>query len=156
MTAPTPEAIAALVSRLRGIYPVGPGNPPEFGVRTFDNLPPIQAEAADTILALLSELEAAQKQIADWHDEVARFNRGYERRAEPYSALEDEFEQMGYAWANFDKLRAELEAARWERDELRSWLCWRAAWTGADGPKNKDGVPWWRSALNRETPPKGF
>lgn len=49
-----------LVQRLRGIYAVGKGDPPEFGFRQFDNLPAIQSEAANRIEELERELSAAQ------------------------------------------------------------------------------------------------
>ena len=71
----------------------------------------------------LSYVRALRAQVNEWQDEVARFNRGWERRAEPYSALEDEFEQMGWAWANVDrlgKLALDLSQARRERDEARA------------------------------------
>ncbi len=44
-----------IIDRLRGLYPVGPMLPngePEFGWSKYDNLPPIQAEAADLIETL--------------------------------------------------------------------------------------------------------
>lgn len=85
-----------------------------------------------------AEIERLKSIERDWHDEVARFNRGWGRRAEPYEALEDEFEQMGYAWANFDKLRKELAVTvgsdvlpnvlRRERDALRKELEQARAW----------------------------
>lgn len=58
------------------------------------------------------ERDALKAEVEQWHDEVRRFNAGHARHAEPYSNLEDEFEQMGWAWANVTEiaaLKAEVE-----------------------------------------------
>jgi len=54
----------SLVMRLRGIYAIGPDalqmgpdDTPEFGWRTFENLPPIHYEAAQHIQELEEELQ---------------------------------------------------------------------------------------------------
>ena len=56
---PTPRT-ETLSQRLRGIYSVGRGDPPEFGYRQFDNMPPINFEAAERIDALERELAQAR------------------------------------------------------------------------------------------------
>lgn len=98
-----------------------PTHPPTGAV----DFPRMVTEAQAQLAAVTRDRDEAKAQIANWHNEVARFNRGWERRAEPYSALEDEFEQMGYAWANFDKARADLAAARAALEPFRrleEWL----------------------------------
>ena len=91
------EEVAEIIARL-GFFV-------SHGVRAGS--PPLGLlERACTALARLV------RERDEWIDEVARFNRGFDRRAEPYEALDDEFEQMGYVWANFDQLRADLATAR--------------------------------------------
>ena len=73
-----------------------------------------------------------QRCLAEWRDEVRRFNAGHARRAESYFELEDEIEQMGWAWANVDEINrlkvevaeiaAKLSASEREAERLRAAL----------------------------------
>ena len=49
--------------------------------------------AAPALLDAAEERDRLRAKIAEWHDEVRRFNAGHDRHAESYFKLEDEFEQ---------------------------------------------------------------
>lgn len=72
--------------------------------------------------AMRGERDKFRAKADEWHDEVRRFNRGHKLRNEPYATLDDEFEQMGWAWGNVDdiaKLKASLATAQTDLDIAR-------------------------------------
>lgn len=74
------------------------------------------------LAAARQRVEELERFKAEALDETARFNRGFERRNESYSAVEnddDEFQLMGWAWANANDLCRERDALRAEVEELK-------------------------------------
>ena len=97
-----------------------------------------QHRAADAIEALRKERDEARayadllaKNNAGSNYETECFNRGFARRAEPYANLEDEFEQMGWMWANGNGLLK-------DRDLLSRRLADIADAFGADPEDQRD------------------
>ena len=95
-----------LIERLRGRYPMGNGDPPEFGYRQFE-VSAIQQEAADEIECLQHELFAWRNTATLAQNEEKSLRRQLDDALELLKVMPD------HGLSAYD-----LETWRWRRSRL--------------------------------------